>query len=102
MKKYRLAPQAENDLLEIFLTGISKWGYPQAEKYADELHYCFNMLADHPEMGATREDLKETPQSFIKGAHTIIYRSIDNGLIEIATILLQKMDIENRFNSPLK
>jgi len=95
MKKYKLAQQADDDLLKILLDGIEAWGYKQAEKYADELHDCFNMLANHPNMGATREDLKEIPQSFMKGSHVIIYRIVENNSIEIATILPQKMDIPN-------
>lgn len=97
MKKYKLAQQADNDLLDIFLEGINEWGYKQAEKYADELHDCFNMLADHPPgMGTTREDLNEVPHSFMKGSHVIIYRIVEKDLIEIATILPQKIDIPNR------
>lgn len=95
MKKYNLAQQADDDLLQIFLEGINEWGYKQAEKYADEFHDCFNMLAKHPDMGTTREDLNEVPQSFMKGSHIIIYRIIEENLIEIATILPQRMDIPN-------
>ncbi len=95
MKKYKLSQQADDDLLQIFIEGMGKWGYKQAEKYADDLHDCFNMLADYPDMGTTREDLNEVPQSFMKGSHIIIYRIVDKDLIEIATILPQRMDIEN-------
>lgn len=95
MKKYKLAPQADNDLLKIFLEGLDEWGYSQAEKYADEFHDCFNMLAEYPNMGITRKDLREVPQSFIKGSHIIIYRIVEKGFIEIATILPQRMDVPN-------
>lgn len=95
MKKYKLAQQADNDLLKIFLEGIDKWGYKQAEKYANELHDCFNMLGDHPDIGTTRKDLKECPQSFMKGSHVIFYRITEKGFIEIATIVPQRMDIPN-------
>ncbi len=97
MKKYKLAPQAEKDLLTIFLEGIEKWGYTQAEKYADEFHECFNLLAEFPEMGNTRKEFEETLQSFEKGSHTIFYRRVDNQSIEISTLIPQRMDLKNHW-----
>ncbi len=101
MKKYKLSQQADDDLLTIFLEGINEWGYKQAEKYANELHDCFNILANHPDMGTTRKDLNKIPQSFVKGSHVIIYRIVEKDLIEIATILPQRMDIPNLIKKTL-
>ncbi len=98
MKKYTLAPQAEQDLLDIFLTGLEHWGLAQAEQYAEELHDCFNLLAEQPGMGITRTELQGNPQSFVKGSHVIFYRPTD-GMIEIATVLHQTMDIQTRLSA---
>ncbi len=93
MKKYRLALQAEQDLIGILLTGMETWGYHQAGKYASELHDCFNTLAKNPKMGVVRKELKGSPQSFVKGSHVIFYR-IAGEDIEISRVLPQSMDIE--------
>lgn len=94
MKKYKLSLQAEEDLLKIFLTSLEQWGEKQAEKYANDLHECFNMLSEYPDMGMIREELTEKPKSFVKGEHIIFYRKVNNERIEIATILHQSMDIK--------
>ncbi len=96
MKKYRLALQAEQDLIGILLLGMETWGYDQAKKYANELHDCFNTLAENPKIGVTRKDLKECPQSFVKGSHVIFYRMAGK-IIEISRVLPQSMDIETFF-----
>jgi len=93
MKKYKLALQAEKDLLDIFLYGIEHWGVQQAEKYADEMHHCFNTLADNPRLGQIRKDLKNNPCSFVKGAHVIFYRFNKNH-IEISTVVHQSKDVQ--------
>ena len=94
MKKYRLALQAEEDLLNIFLIGLEHWGEKQAEKYSNDLHECFNMLSEYPDMGINRDELNEKPKSFVKDAHIIFYRMANDGLVEIATILHQSMDVK--------
>ena len=95
-KKYKLSPQAEQDLLDIFLFGIENWGEKQADDYANELESCFELLAKNPDIGLLRSELYENIQSFISGAHVIFYRRIGL-IIEISAILHQKMDIKSKF-----
>lgn len=44
MKQYRLSKRAENDLLNIFIYGIERFGLIQAEKYNSELDNYFGIL----------------------------------------------------------
>jgi len=53
------------------------------------------LLADHPDLGMIRTEFSETPQSFVKGSHVIFYRKA-GALIEISTVLHQKMDLQSR------
>jgi toxin ParE1/3/4 len=96
MLKYKLSPQAKQDLLDIFLFRIENWGQEQAENYANELLYCLELLAKNPEIGLKRPELHENIQSFTNGSHIIFYRKV-NSIIEIATILHQKMDSRFKF-----
>jgi len=96
MKKYRLARQAEEDLINIFVAGIERWGYAQAQQYAQELHECFELLANNPQIGQVRKELAGEPVSFVKGPHVIFYRIV-KGVLEVSTILHQSMDVDTHF-----
>lgn len=92
--KYQLAPLAESDLTSIFETTITEWGIEQAEKYAKELHSCFEKLATHPNLGTSRSELGSNVKSFSKGSHVIYYRfNKKKNRIEIARVLHERMDV---------
>ena len=95
-RKYKLSLQAEQDLLDIFLYGIENWGPRQANNYANELLHCLELIVKNPEIGLDRSDLFEDIKSFAIASHVIFYRNV-NSVIEISTILHQKMDIKIKF-----
>ncbi len=43
--RYKLTPEAENDLTEIYVHGFINFGETQAEKYFAELEDCFAVLS---------------------------------------------------------
>lgn len=95
-KNYRLSPQAEQNLLDIFLFGIENWGRQQTHNYANELSLCFELLAKNPEIGLMRSELIGDIRSFVSGSHVIFYRKMDL-IVEIIVILHQKMDVKSKF-----
>ena len=52
---YKLTPEAENDLVEIYLYGFQNFGEAQAENYFSQLEEVFRML------GENAADLPRTP-----------------------------------------
>ena len=48
MGKVNLTLEAENDLLDIFLSGIEQFGFEQASQFQDELRSRFQEIAKFP------------------------------------------------------
>ncbi len=48
--KYLLTRQAEEDLIQIYLYGLGRFGEPQAEKYHNSFEEEFKRIAKNPEM----------------------------------------------------
>jgi toxin ParE1/3/4 len=46
--EYVLSRKAEDDLVDIFLEGIQKFGILQANEYHSKLEACFEFLAENP------------------------------------------------------
>jgi toxin ParE1/3/4 len=45
MRHYKLIPQAEKDLIEIWSYTADKWGKAQADRYLHQLDACFEKIA---------------------------------------------------------
>jgi toxin ParE1/3/4 len=45
---YKLTPEAENDLIDIYVYGFQHFGERQAETYFGELEGCFEVLSKEP------------------------------------------------------
>lgn len=73
MTGYRLAPQAADDVLAIYLQGFDLFGLRQADAYQDELERAFQRLAEFPELGRARDGLTSEIRTLPTGSHVIIY-----------------------------
>jgi toxin ParE1/3/4 len=80
---YRLTHKAEEDLTEVFLSGIRDFGVIQAEAYLEELVQTFDLLADNPEIGRLREEFRPAVRIHPHGAHIVIYRDVDADVLII-------------------
>lgn len=93
MGKYSVSKEAQNDLREIQRYTMTNWGKQQAKQYLIELTANFEMLAQSPKIGRTREEIHEGLRSFQARHHIVFYRERPNG-IAIARILHASMDIK--------
>ena len=86
---YKLSHQAAQDLEDIFLHGILRFGELQALKYQDSFKRIFELLAYMPSLGRSKE-ISSKDQNilhrFVHGSHVIYYRTLPNE-IQIETIL---------------
>jgi toxin ParE1/3/4 len=95
VNSYRLSRQAEQDLEDI-------WTYlAQKDELASDIFLArvlnkFPMLAQSPEMGQDRNDLRADLRSFPVKPYIIFYQKTETE-IEINRILHQSRDIENIF-----
>ncbi len=95
MSRVIFAPEADDDLMEI-ARYIAKRNLPAAERFIDAVYETGELLANHPEMGRTRDELAPGIRSFPIGAFVLFYRHAAGG-IEVARILRGSRDIPSLF-----
>jgi len=78
---YRISPDAEQDLIEIWDYTTSTWSERQAEKYNAELFACFRMLVEFPNAGRLYEDLSYPLRVIVCNRHVVAYRVMDSELV---------------------
>ncbi len=91
-KSYRIRQLAENDLEQIWLYSFHEWGLEQADRYIRLMIGRFSWLAENPQLGKRRDDVKSGYYSFPEGRHVIFYTITESG-IDIIGIPHQRMDI---------
>jgi toxin ParE1/3/4 len=93
---YFLREQAKADLALIWRYTAKHWGTHQADKYYQAFIASFEELAQNPELGKIRYEIKPGYRSFPQGSHVIFY-TIQNSYVEIIGLPHQREDIENHF-----
>jgi len=78
---------------EIWLYGAGRWGYNQADVYQDFLLSKVVFLAENPDVGKNRDDIKPGYQSFPVGSHIIFFKK-QGDVIAIMSFLHQSADVE--------
>jgi toxin ParE1/3/4 len=71
---YRLSLKAEDDITQIYVTGVEMFGVDQAERYYEGLEQTLNFLSDFPFAAAVRTELKGLSRVHTYRSHIIIYR----------------------------
>ena len=92
--RYRLTPEADQDLITIWHYTCENWGSEQANAYLGQLERRFNDLADHPGLGKSCDEIRKGYRCLHEGRHLIFYRS-NRKRIEIVRVLHDRMDIAN-------
>jgi len=83
---YTLSRKAEEDIIDIFLTGVEQFGREQAQRYHEQLDKCFRFLADNPLAAHERFEITPPVRIHPIGSHLIIYRLDENGEILIIRV----------------
>ncbi len=95
---YKLTPEAENDLIEIYVYGFQKFGERQAEKYFSDFEDCFQLLSETPLICRERQEFTTPVRIHPHGRHLVIYL-IQNDQILIVRILHESIDIQQHLSS---
>ncbi|MFY9844890.1 MAG: type II toxin-antitoxin system RelE/ParE family toxin [Terriglobales bacterium] len=98
MKRYRVAPEAEDDLRQIWRYLLGEAGLAIANRIQGELVDAFETLADVPGKGHKRPDL--TPRDvlfFSVYQYMIVYRRAE--LLEVVAVLHGKRDVKRLLES---
>ena len=72
-RKIHKSALAELDLIGIWEYSFEQWDADQADKYLDELDRGISLLADNPELGVSREEVREGYRVLFINSHAIYY-----------------------------
>ncbi|MDX8355674.1 type II toxin-antitoxin system RelE/ParE family toxin [Cognatiyoonia sp. IB215182] len=92
MPKYRLAPRAEKDLVDIWNYTASQWSENQAGSYYDDIMDAIERLADGSSKGRP-VTVRTGYEKYAVGQHFVFFQKADIG-ITVIRILHQRMDVE--------
>ncbi len=90
---YKLTPEAENDLIDIYVYGFLNFGEIQAEQYFSELENSFIVLSQTPLICRERAEFSPPVRIHHRGRHLVIYLIKDDSIL-IVRILHDSMDIK--------
>ena len=90
---YALRDLAAADLEAIWVYTVEQWGVEQAERYLKSLFACFEDLAENPQLGRQRDEVKAGYRSFPQGRHVVFYLVVPAG-IEVIGIVHQSADVD--------
>lgn len=82
--------KARDDLKQIYKNSLREWGIIRADSYYDALVTAINGLAEFPELGFARDDIKSGYRQLSAEKHHIFYR-ISSTKIHIIRILHDRM-----------
>ena len=86
MGDWTLAPQAERDLLNLYIYGVETFGQAVALHYVDQLTACFETLAAQPRIGRAVDAAHRGVRRFEHGRHVIYYEPRPSGVLVLAII----------------
>jgi toxin ParE1/3/4 len=87
-----LAPQAQQDFIDILRFTGEGWGEKQLLIYRDKINDALQLIGSNPGLGHHRPDLPETHRAYLVGSHIIIYRSHETA-VAVVRILHQRMSL---------
>lgn len=90
------APQAEQDLIDIYLESARQFGTAQAERYVAELNSCVAKLAAMPLMARERKAIRPPVRVHPHGSHVIVYRAGQADIL-IVRVMHGRRDWEREF-----
>lgn len=91
MAEYRLSPQAQRDLEELFDYTMIHWGLAQALRYSDLVEAACVDLADAPQRAQVCSHIRPGYRRRSLERHVIYFRTTSYG-IAVIRILHQRMD----------
>ncbi len=92
---YVLTRRARLDIREIGRFTQERWGLAQAEVYLRAIENALDMIAQHPAIGRSRDEVREGYRSFPTGSHIVFYRPRGRD-VEIVRVLHGRMDLDRQ------
>lgn len=94
MAKVRITPAAKEHLLDIWSYTEAAWSETQADAYIMEIDAAFALLAENPQLGKPRPEIRKGYRSISVKSHVIFYLTSDNNdFVDSIGVLHARMDI---------
>ena len=77
------SPEAVDQLSSIYQYGLVTWTEEIADKYQKQLKTVVEMIAQHPELGKSRNEIALGIRSFPTEAHTILHRATSTAIVTV-------------------
>lgn len=99
-RKYviKVTSQAQRDLRDIRLYSLQHWGSDRADAYDLAIDNALELLAEHPELGPLREDLRPGLRCLPVESHLVLYRILAK-TIAIQRVIHRRRDLRRQFPS---
>lgn len=91
MSRYRLTPAARRDISSIWDFTEKRWGMGQAKKCIREIQAAIERVAEDPDRGRAREEIRAEYRSYAVGAHIVFYVQRTSH-VEVVRVLHQRID----------
>ncbi len=98
MSRYLLSPAARVDLERIWDYTADRWGDDQAEEYLRDVERAIERLVGNPMIGRACDEVRPRYRKHAVGSHTLYYRIVGNGVIDVVRILHQRMDVDRHLD----
>ncbi|WP_198264469.1 type II toxin-antitoxin system RelE/ParE family toxin [sulfur-oxidizing endosymbiont of Gigantopelta aegis] len=92
MAIYKISPYAEQDLIDIYLRGLNKWGEKQADEFQLRIVSAFHTLVGNQDLGRSTS-IRPQLQRYELSPYVIFYRKFSYG-IRIARLLYKSRAME--------
>jgi toxin ParE1/3/4 len=93
MSGYRLRPNAEKDMDEVWHYTYRSRSEVHADRYIDDLFDAFERLVQTPQLGQKAFAVSEGYRRLRVNHHLIFYRTMETDSIEVVRILHERADI---------
>lgn len=80
-RAYRLTERAEQDIIDIYLEGLNRFGVQQADRYHQEMTSLFELIALNPKMARERLELAPPVRIHPHKAHLVVYLEDAEGVL---------------------
>ncbi|WGM40348.1 type II toxin-antitoxin system RelE/ParE family toxin [Caulobacter sp. NIBR1757] len=79
--KARLSVRAQQDLIDIYATGVRLFGVAQADRYQDGFEAAFDFIADYPLASRERAGAFRSARIHPYKSHVIVYLLDSDGVL---------------------
>ena len=95
-QSYVLSARAKSDLRKAKTENLKIWNVEQTNIYLANIESRLMWLAENPQLGKLRDEVREGLRSFPEGRHVIFYR-IGTDTIEVVGIPHQRQELNRHF-----